>query len=195
MQVDVKFEAPMEGPGLILSNHRSYIDIFINLSLHQARIIAKKEVGSWPVIGLGMKAFNVLMMDRSSMASRMENLRQMEQILVSGQSLIIYPEGTTHRGPGIGPIKESTYKIASKNNIRVYPIAIEYENQDDAWVGDDLFVPHFIRRSGALRRRVSVVVGKAIQTSDNELLRDEVEGFMKRETLRIRKKYDLQNKR
>lgn len=190
MKVDLTVEEPITEPGLILSNHRSYIDIFINLSMLQSRIIAKKEVGEWPIIGLGMRVFDVLMIDRSSMVSRVENLRQMEQILISGQSLIIYPEGTTHRGPEIGPMKESTFKIASKNNIRVYPIAIEYENQDDAWVGKDLFVPHFIRRSGAIHRKVSVVIGKSIQTTDNELLRDSVKGFMKQKTLRMRNEFD-----
>lgn len=190
MQVDLTIEESMKEPGLILSNHRSYIDIFINLSMHSARIIAKKEIGSWPIIGLGMRVFNVLMMDRSSMSSRMENVRQMEAILINKESLIIYPEGTTHRGPGIGPIKESTYKIASKNNIRVYPIAIEYENQDDAWVGDDLFVPHFIRRSGVWHRKVSVVVGRSVQTTDNVVLKNEIEDFMTNETLRMRKEFD-----
>ena len=120
----------------------------------------------------------------------MNNIRKMENVLLDNKSLIIYPEGTTHRGPEIGPIKESTYRIASNNNIRVYPVAIEYKNQDDAWVGDDLFVPHFIRRGGIPIRHVGVKVGRSIQTTDNKALKHHVEDFMTNETLRMRREFD-----
>ncbi|ALO15315.1 1-acyl-sn-glycerol-3-phosphate acyltransferase [Salinivirga cyanobacteriivorans] len=190
VKVHVEYEEKPDKPALILSNHRSYIDIFINLAINPGRIIAKKEVASWPMLGRGIRIYDVLQIDRSSMNSRIENIRKMENVLLNNQSLIIYPEGTTHRGPGLGPIRESTYRIASNNNFPVYPVAIEYKNPDDAWVGKDLFVPHFIRRAGVPKRYVGVKVGKSIQTTDNKELKAYVEGFMQRETMRMREEFD-----
>jgi 1-acyl-sn-glycerol-3-phosphate acyltransferase len=190
VKMKVKYEGRVEKPGLILSNHRSYIDIFINLAINPSRIIAKKEVSKWPFFRMGMKMFDTLILDRGSMSSRINNIRKMEKVLTNGYSLIIYPEGTTYRGPEIGKIKSSTYRIASQNNILTYPIAIEYKNQDDAWVGDDLFVPHFIRRAGMPWRHVTVVVGKPMQTEDNEKLQEYVEGFMREKIGEAREKYD-----
>jgi 1-acyl-sn-glycerol-3-phosphate acyltransferase len=190
VKMNVVYEGRVDKPGLILSNHRSYIDIFINLAINPSRIIAKKEVKKWPFFRMGMKMFDTLVLDRGSMASRIENIRRMEKVLTDGYSLIVYPEGTTYRGPEIGKIKSSTYRIASQNNVLTYPIAIEYKNQDDAWVGDDLFVPHFIRRAGKLVRHVTVVVGKSMQTEDNEKLQEYVEGFMREKIAEARAKYD-----
>ncbi|MFO7863119.1 MAG: 1-acyl-sn-glycerol-3-phosphate acyltransferase [Salinivirgaceae bacterium] len=188
--VDLEIEGEMDKPGLILSNHRSYIDIFINLSLHSARIIAKREIGSWPLIGYGLRAFDALLLDRSSIASRMESIRIMEEVLKNNESLIVYPEGTTHRGPELGPIKESTYRIAANNNSWVYPVAIEYKNQDDAWIGKELFVPHFIRRSGAIERHVAVRVGAPFRSTDGKELKEYVEGFLRDRISKIRNNYD-----
>jgi 1-acyl-sn-glycerol-3-phosphate acyltransferase len=190
VKMSVKYEGKVDKPGLILSNHRSYIDIFVNLAINPSRIIAKKEVQKWPFFRMGMKMYDTLILDRGSMASRIDNIRRMEKVLTDGYSLIVYPEGTTYRGPEIGKIKSSTYRIASQNNILTYPIAIEYKNQDDAWVGDDLFVPHFIRRAGMPWRHVTVVVGKPMQTEDNEKLQEYVEGFMREKIVEARKKYD-----
>ncbi|MDA3867606.1 MAG: lysophospholipid acyltransferase family protein [Salinivirgaceae bacterium] len=188
--VDLKIEGEVDKPGLILSNHRSYIDIFINLSIHSARIIAKKEVGKWPLIGYGLRIYNALLINRSSIASRMESIRSMEKVLQNNESLIVYPEGTTHRGPEIGPIKESTYRIAVSNNSWVYPIAIEYKNQDDAWIGTEWFVPHFIRRSGTVERHVAVRVGAPFRTSDSTELKEHVENFLRSRISEIRNNYD-----
>lgn len=190
VKMSVRYEGKVDKPGLILSNHRSYIDIFVNLAINPSRIIAKKEISKWPFFGMGMKIYDTLILDRGSMNSRINNIRKMEKVLNDGHSLIVYPEGTTYRGPEIGKIKSSTYRIASQNNIPTYPIAIEYKNQDDAWVGDDLFVPHFIRRAGKLVRHVTVVVGKPMQTEDNEKLQEYVEGFMREKIAEAREKYD-----
>ncbi|PLX15709.1 MAG: hypothetical protein C0599_16260 [Salinivirgaceae bacterium] len=190
VKMDVRYEGRVDKPGLILSNHRSYIDIFVNLAVNPSRIIAKREMTKWPFFRMGMKMFDTLILDRGSMASRFENIRKMEKVLTNGHSLIIYPEGTTYRGPEIGKIKSSTYRIASQNNILTYPIAIEYKNQDDAWIGDDLFVPHFIRRAGMPIRFVKVVVGKPMQTEDNEKLQEYIEGFWKDKIKEARARYD-----
>lgn len=190
VKMSVKYEGRVDKPGLILSNHRSYIDIFVNLAINPSRIIAKTEIKNWPFLGTGVKMFDTLILDRRSMNSRINNIRKMEKVLNDGYSLIIYPEGTTYRGPEIGKIKSSTYRIASQNNIRTYPVAMEYKNQDDAWVGDDLFVPHFIRRAGIPWRHVIVVVGKPMQTTDNEALQKYVEGFMNEKIAESRARYD-----
>ncbi len=177
-------------PGLILSNHRSYIDIFINMALNPAYIIAKKEIANWPMFGHGFKIYDMLLIDRGNYRSRVQNMKKVEKVLVEGNSLILYPEGTTHRGPEIGSMKDSTFGIAANNNIRVYPVAIEYKNPDDAWVGSDLFVPHFLRRSGSLVRHVGVVMGAPVKDNDKTKLKEKVRGFMEREISQMRQAFD-----
>lgn len=180
----------VDEPGLILSNHRSYIDVFVNLALNPVYIIAKKEIANWPMFGHGFKIFNMLLIDRGNFRSRVQNMKKVEKVLVEGNSLILYPEGTTHRGPEIGPMKDSTFGIAAGNNIRVYPIAMEYKNPNDAWVGNDLFVPHFLRRSGSLIRHVGVSIGAPIINNDKAKLKEQVRGFMEEEISRMRREFD-----
>lgn len=86
-------------PYVILSNHRSTIDILINARSfpYALRFLAKKEVGSLPAFGpLGRQL--CVLVDRKSPESRavsFENMREtVEDLKIP---ILLYPEGTRNR--------------------------------------------------------------------------------------------------
>jgi lyso-ornithine lipid O-acyltransferase len=66
-------------------------------------------------------------------------------LLKSGQSVLVYPEGTTAAVGTTLPFKIGTFAIAAEENIPIVPIALEYADSSAAFVDDDLFLPHFLR--------------------------------------------------
>jgi len=65
-----------------------------------------------------------------------------------GSSVILFPEGTTYKGSLTLHFKNGGFALASRKGIQIIPCAINYLNADDAWVGKELFVPHFINQMG-----------------------------------------------
>ena len=150
--------------GLLLPNHRSYIDIFMILGIAPSKIIAKIEISKWPLISYGLRNYKMLLLNRNSMASRMKILRDIVEMINLNKRIVIFPEGTTYKSPEIGSLKKGTFQLAAKNNISIQPIAIELKDVNDSWVGKDLFVTHFLRQSGIIRREVGISIGKPLKS-------------------------------
>jgi 1-acyl-sn-glycerol-3-phosphate acyltransferase len=177
--------APPREPGLILSNHRSYIDIVLIPSKTPYVIVAKKEVSKWPVIGLAGKAIKVIFVDRDSTENRKLVRTQIISRLKEGLSVLIYPEGTTFEGPGILRLKPGMFRVAAHEGLKIYPVAIEFKEKDMAWIGDDTFIPHFFKAFSRWRVDVDVSFGPAISGSDEKIIRDKTFDWIDSETRRL----------
>lgn len=85
---------------VVIGNHNSNYDIFVNattLPLHSVFcFLAKYELGKLPFFGIIVKNLSV-MVDRSSMTSRMKSMLKMREVLQSGKSVWIFPEGTRNK--------------------------------------------------------------------------------------------------
>ncbi len=145
--VDVKCSgtAPPAG-SLIFANHRSYIDIAVIAAHTPCSFLAKAEVSRWPLLGYGARRFaNIVFVKRDSLASRSQSVMRVRSILDAGVSVVVFPEGTTSRGPGILPFRPGMFRLAAREGIPMVPVALDYEDPGDAWVGEDAFVGHFLR--------------------------------------------------
>ncbi len=157
--------------GVIVSNHRSYIDPLVVLSRIRALPVAKEEVRSWPMIGIGLRASGVFFVNRENADSRKRTRENLVQVLLRGYSILLYPEGTTHVNSLTIDFRPGVFKEAVKINAEVYPVAIAYRYLEDAWVGDDTFLRHFFARFGYRKMPIRVSYGPALQAADSELLR------------------------
>ena len=110
-------------PGLIVSNHASWIDISILSSLTNISFIAKSEVSSWPIFGFLAKMQDTLFIERKSIkASKQKN--EIKDILSKGKRLVLFPEGTSSDGNRVLNFKSSLFSVAEcDSNIEdVYAI-------------------------------------------------------------------------
>ncbi len=177
VEVELQGELPKQQV-LVLPNHRSYLDGAIMSSLLPSVFVVKAEVLKWPLIGAGLRGTNTITVDRNNKDSRIETRDKVKDRLSQGLSVTIFPEGTTYEGPGIVDLKPSMFYIAADGNIPVVPVAIEYENTADAWIGKDTFLPHFISCFGKHRTKVKVRIGPIIQETDGGVLGKEVESWI-----------------
>ena len=156
---------------ILMPNHRSYLDIFIFASLTPSSMVGKSELRNWPFGKVATKISNLILVDRNNIRSLIRTMAEIKNSVSMGIPVTIFPEGTTYKGPLTKNFKTGSFKIAAETAIPVIPAAIEYRDKNDAWVGDDTFVPHFFRQMGKPFTHVAIQYGDAISDADHEKLR------------------------
>lgn len=169
------------GPALIVANHRSYADVPALAACLPCHFLAKAEVASWPVVGFAAQRSGTVFTTRDDPQSGAAALRELRSRLAHGVSMVIFPEGTTIGGPGIGPFQRGVFGLAAAAGVPVIPVAIEYADAEDAWVepGDASFVPHFLRCFARRAVPVRVAFGPALVMRDGDELRVATERWIR----------------
>jgi 1-acyl-sn-glycerol-3-phosphate acyltransferase len=146
-----------ERPTLFVSNHTSYLDIEVLGALIIGSFVAKTEVAGWPLFGFLARLQETVFINR---AVRQDARRQSETLsgrLAAGDSLILFPEGTSSDGNRVLPFKTALFAVAAQRiddrPLVVQPVSITAVALDGmplgrvlrpgyAWYGDMSLGPH-----------------------------------------------------
>lgn len=169
-----KNELPKDNNFILMPNHRSYLDIFIVAGLTPAAMVGKAEIKKWPFGKLGAKVTNSILVDRSEIRSLVTTMNKIKDSISQDIPVTLFPEGTTYKGPLTKAFKNGSFKIAADADIPVIPLAIHYEDINDAWIDDDTFVGHFFRQMGKPVTKVFLRYGTPIENKDYKILQSEV---------------------
>jgi len=153
--IDVVAEGPRpSAPCVIVANHLGYIDPLAVLCEVPAFPVAKRELGDWPVIGDAMKRMGVMLVDRDDPFSGAQVLRESLRALERGVSVMAFPEGTTTTGRDVLHFKRGVFGVAQRVGVPVVPVTVRYDSSELAWVGNESFLPHYLRTTGRQSIRV-----------------------------------------
>ncbi|MDO5155636.1 MAG: lysophospholipid acyltransferase family protein [Eubacteriales bacterium] len=111
---------------LFVSNHRSYFDILVifNTCGKRPGFVSKKEMEKFPLLNWWMKDICCLFLDRQDLRSGMQMVKDGAQLIQSGHSMVICPEGTRNHKDELLPFKEGSLKMAEKAGCKVVPVAL-----------------------------------------------------------------------
>lgn len=109
---------------VIVSNHRSALDIAINAVAIPLpfKFLGKQEAAKVPLFGIILKRICILV-DRSSEASRKASYKKMVAEMRDGISVFLYPEGTRNRSSE--PLKnfyDGAFRLALEGN---FPLLVQ----------------------------------------------------------------------
>lgn len=175
--------------GLMMSNHQSYIDIWIIPKYAITVFVAKAEVKNMPLVGWGASAVDTVYVDRNSKESRVQTKNEITERISKGRSVIIFPEGTTGDGDGLLPLKPGMFHVAANNAIPIIPTAIFYEDDDLAWVGDDNMAGHFFRNFSKWSTTAHVAFGNPMTGVEGEELMFRVRDWKLEQLEKFRNSY------
>jgi 1-acyl-sn-glycerol-3-phosphate acyltransferase len=176
--------------GLIVANHRSYFDPIAIVNQVHAFPVGKKEVESWPLIGYLCKISGVLFVDRKCQKSRQDTAENIREVLSKGYSVINFPEGTTHILPTTVDFNYGSFVMATKIKSAVIPVAIDYKEKTDAFIGNDTFIPHFLKCFGKLTTEIKITFFPPIYSEDATFLLNTSKNKIDKELIRFRKDWD-----
>ena len=152
---------PAARPVLFLSNHSSWLDILVLGGVLDACFVSKAEVARWPLVNIVAKLGRTVFVSRTRRATGRE-ADAMRAHMAAGESLIVFPEGTSSDGTRTLPFRSSLLGAADAAR-RVQPVSLVYDRLGGlpacrrdrplfAWYGAMDLGSHFwrlARRSGA----------------------------------------------
>lgn len=111
---------------VICSNHRSVMDIVILYRLFfHFKWVSKKEIFRVPFLGWNMYLNRYVYLDREKPSSQIKMMKDSEEHLRRGSSLMIFPEGTRSKdGRTLGKFRDGAFLLARKTHCHILPIAV-----------------------------------------------------------------------
>ncbi len=124
VRVHGKEHVPSRGVYIAAASHRSAADVPFAafVTRRRLRFLAKQELfGTW----IGRRLFGALGaipvhrhgVDRAA-------LRALGDVLASGEPVAIFPEGTRHAGPTLGPLLDGVAYVALRAGVPILPVGI-----------------------------------------------------------------------
>ncbi|MDR1663458.1 MAG: 1-acyl-sn-glycerol-3-phosphate acyltransferase [Clostridiales bacterium] len=117
---------PRHRAALFVSNHQSDFDIVVFLSAIPVPIgfVAKIELLKVPLLRAWMKLMRCVFMDRKDMRQSAKTILEGIDILKSGHSMVVFPEGTRSRTGEPLPFKAGSLKLATKSKAVIVPTTV-----------------------------------------------------------------------
>ncbi len=150
---------PVTGEGvLMVANHTSWADIVIFSAVTPLSFVAKAEVAGWPLFGTLARLQRTVFVERQRRSATGETRDVIRDRLLAGDTLLLFPEGTSHTGNTVLPFKSALLgaaeaRLASGAHVKVQPVSVAFtglhglpmgrENRPTfAWYGDMEMMPH-----------------------------------------------------
>jgi 1-acyl-sn-glycerol-3-phosphate acyltransferase len=146
---DTRGPTPRAGT-LIVSNHLSWIDILVAVSLWRCSFVAKSEVSRWPIVGRIGDALGVIWIDRKRPRDLLRVIPLIEHTLRRGQSVLLFPEGTTSDGQAVLTFRSGLFEAAVRAGAVVTPVALVGSTRSDqpdalCWYGHETLLANLTR--------------------------------------------------
>jgi 1-acyl-sn-glycerol-3-phosphate acyltransferase len=147
---------------LIVANHRSAIDIGVILSTLGGRMVSRGDLATWPLVGAAARATGTIFVDRASANSRAATVRAIQAHLEKGQTITIFPEGTTFSGDEVRPFHRGAFIAAAHAGATILPVGLAYPAASGAAFLDETFLAHLGRMAKSDATRMGLAVGEPI---------------------------------
>jgi 1-acyl-sn-glycerol-3-phosphate acyltransferase len=115
-----------DGPVVFCSNHESNVDPPVLFeALHpQLHILYKAELHKFPIMGTVFDVGGFVPVDRGDREKALRSIELAAESLRSGNSFLIFPEGTRSRTGQLLPFKKGGLIMAIRAQVPVVPVAI-----------------------------------------------------------------------
>lgn len=158
----------LTGPGLtqpvptalVVANHVSWLDIPLLAAVRPARMVAKSDIRSWPVLGWLVAAGSTIFIERNRLRTLPGTVSEMADALRHGSSVVVFPEAGTWCGRRRGRFRPAAFQAAMDARVPVQPVRIRYRLTDGrlttvaSFVGEDTLLAS-LRRVVAARGLVA----------------------------------------
>jgi 1-acyl-sn-glycerol-3-phosphate acyltransferase len=151
---------PPRGARLVVSNHRSPLDILLMLHYCGGCVLSRGDLAGWPVLGQAAREGGTIFVDRADPRSGVRAIREIRRRLSDGRTVIVFPEGTTFRGDQVRPLQGGAFSAAAGLPVELLPVGVAYE--PGAEFVDEAFGEYVGRMARRAHTRVSLCFGQPV---------------------------------
>jgi 1-acyl-sn-glycerol-3-phosphate acyltransferase len=118
---------PRPGGTLVVANHVSWLDIAaIHAGCPQARFVSKADVKHWPLLGWMITNAGTLYIERERKRDAMRMVHDMAAALQRGETVAVFPEGTTGAGEQLLPFHANLLQAAIAVEAPIQPVVLRF---------------------------------------------------------------------
>jgi len=126
--------APAVGASLVVANHISWLDILaIHAVMPHARFVSKADVKAWPLLSHLVEAGGTLYLERERKRDALRVVHAMAAALQAGDTVAVFPEGTTSNGRALLPFHANLLQAAIATGTAVQPVALRFSDAAGAF--------------------------------------------------------------
>jgi len=164
MEIVHSDKMPREGAFVLAPNHYSNLDPLVMAlavwKLGRApRFLAKASLFKVPVVGAALRGTGQIPVERAGSSRNHEPLRAANELVANGHCIIVYPEGTLTRDPGLWPMRGKTgaVRMALEQKIPIIPSA--------HW-GTQEIMPRYSKKISLFpRKKIQITFGEPVDLS------------------------------
>ncbi|WIT09909.1 lysophospholipid acyltransferase family protein [Paucibacter sediminis] len=173
------------GAKLLLANHVSWLDIAaVHAVLPEARFVSKADVKHWPVVGALTAGVGTLFIERASKRDALRVVHQTAEALKAGDTVAVFPEGTTGAGPELLPFHGNLLQAAIATEIPLQPLVLRWHEPGERfssaarYIGDMTLLQSLWAIASARGLGIAVQILPAMETAhaDRRALAEHVRG-------------------
>jgi 1-acyl-sn-glycerol-3-phosphate acyltransferase len=121
---------PAPGAKLVVANHVSWLDIMaIHAVCPEARFVSKADVKAWPLVSRLVDSARTLYLERERKRDAMRVVHHMAEALAAGDTVAVFPEGTTADGRALLPFHANLLQAAIATGAPIQPVALRYSDR------------------------------------------------------------------
>lgn len=135
---------------VIVSNHISWLDIFVINSLAPCRFVAKSDIRSWPLLGWLAERGGTIFLARGKKADVKRIYHHLIEQIEAGERVAFFPEGCTAMQGEVLPFHANLFEAAIHAKVPVQPFALRYLTSEGElhpaveFVGDMSFITSLV---------------------------------------------------
>ena len=165
VRVDGEEHIPLDRSAVYCANHQSNVDppILFDRLHPRMHIVYKAEINAIPLLARAFRHGGFVPIDRRNKEAAMRSLEAGAGSIQSGNSFLIFPEGTRSRTAQLLPFKKGGFLMALKAQAPIVPVAIQ-GGRDAMRRGSRIIHPV----------HVSIRVGEPIETAGMDMSQRDV---------------------
>ncbi|MGW0532279.1 lysophospholipid acyltransferase family protein [Streptomyces sp. NPDC003032] len=161
---------------LVVANHISWLDVVALLAVEPVRVLAKREVAGWPVIGTLARRAGTRFIDRGGSPRQLPRaVAELASDLRGGTSVLVFPQATTWCSPAAGHFRRAAFQAAADAGAAVRPATITYRqggvpSTTAAFLGDEDFTASLRRVAAARNLTARITAHAPLRGTDRRVL-------------------------
>ncbi|MCH8620134.1 1-acyl-sn-glycerol-3-phosphate acyltransferase [Undibacterium sp. TS12] len=148
--VDVAFKDHSGGAvaehAMVISNHISWLDIFVINTLHPCHFVAKSDIRSWPLLGWLCEKAGTIFLARGKQREVRRIYEGLVHQIQDGKRVAFFPEGTTAAQGNVLSFHANLFEAAIEAKVPVQTFVLRYVDAQGKFhpaadfIGDMTFV-------------------------------------------------------
>jgi 1-acyl-sn-glycerol-3-phosphate acyltransferase len=118
--------AGLPSEAVVVSNHVSWLDIFVINSLAPCRFVAKSDISSWPLLGWMAEQGGTIFIARGSKADLKRIYHHLIERIKKGERVAFFPEGAVASQGKVLPFHANLFEPAIYAKVPIQPLALRY---------------------------------------------------------------------